>query len=317
MLSSAASAGSCPQELPGTLPGKQLLKGKPLFQEGTVHFTRVPSVLPKWTVPPRGTVRFTLFQTVPPGVKWTVPPRGTVHFVKTDGTPAKRTVPPQNGRYPPLEAPGSLPEAFQKASRRLPRSSQELSTSSQTHPESSQKLPESSRKAFRRLQKLPEGSQKTPRWFPEAPRSSLKGLSERLSEGFQKAPRGSQKAPRSSQKALRRLPDGSQRLPEGSQRQDFAQKGRFPVVSEEKFNSRPRGRQMAEICCQKAPGQDLDPSKRLPTRIWPKRAVSQWSQKGILIAGPKALKLPKFASKGSRPGFGPKGPFPKGPRREF
>ena len=29
----------------------------------------------------------------------------------------------------------------------------------------------------------------------------------------------------------------------------------------------------------------------------PKRAVSQWSQKGILIAGPKAFKRQKFASK--------------------
>jgi len=37
--------------------------------------------------------------------------------------------------------------------------------------------------------------------------------------------------------------------------------------------------------------------KRLPARIWPKRAVSQWSQKGILSADPKALKWPKFASK--------------------
>ena len=32
-------------------------------------------------------------------------------------------------------------------------------------------------------------------------------------------------------------------------------------------------------------------------RIWPRRAVSQWSQKGIFIAGPRALKWHKFASK--------------------
>ena len=39
-------------------------------------------------------------------------------------------------------------------------------------------------------------------------------------------------------------------------------------------------------------------SKGLPARIWPKTAVSQLSHKGILVAGPRALKLPKFAFKG-------------------
>ena len=38
--------------------------------------------------------------------------------------------------------------------------------------------------------------------------------------------------------------------------QVLAQKGRFPRTPEEEFNSRPRGRQMPEICYQKAPGQD-------------------------------------------------------------
>ena len=38
-------------------------------------------------------------------------------------------------------------------------------------------------------------------------------------------------------------------------------------------------------------------SKRLPARIWLKRAVSQGSQKRILTAGPRSLKLPKLASK--------------------
>ena len=85
--------GQLPAGAPRDPSREAIFKGKTLFQEGTVHFTRVPSVLPKWTVPPRGTVRFTLFQTVPPGVKWTVPPRGTVHFGKTDGTLVKRTVP--------------------------------------------------------------------------------------------------------------------------------------------------------------------------------------------------------------------------------
>ena len=41
-------------------------------------------------------------------------------------------------------------------------------------------------------------------------------------------------------------------------------------------------------------------SKRLLARIWSKMAVSQWSQKGILLAGPKALKWQKIASKGPR-----------------
>ena len=39
--------------------------------------------------------------------------------------------------------------------------------------------------------------------------------------------------------------------------QDLAKNGCFPMIPEEKFNSRPRGRQMAESCFQKAPGQDL------------------------------------------------------------
>jgi len=46
--------------------------------------------------------------------------------------------------------------------------------------------------------------------------------------------------------------------------QDLAQNGRFPMIPEEKFNSRPRGRQMAEIA-----------SRRLPARIWQKTAGSQ------------------------------------------
>ena len=59
------------------------------------------------------------------------------------------------------------------------------------------------------------------------------------------------------------------------------------MVPEGDFNCRPTGPQMAEICFQKAP----------PAKICPKRAVSQWAQKGILIAGPRARQLPKFASK--------------------
>jgi hypothetical protein len=51
----------------------------------------------------------------------------------------------------------------------------------------------------------------------------------------------------------------------------WPKKGRFPMVAEGDFNCRPTGRQIAEICFQKAP----------------------------------------------RPRFGPKGPFPNGPRRGF
>ena len=59
-------------------------------------------------------------------------------------------------------------------------------------------------------------------------------------------------------------------------------------------------------------------SKRLPARIWPKTAVSQWSQKGILIAGPRARKWQKFASK-RPPGqdLPQKGRSPMGPEGEF
>jgi len=46
--------------------------------------------------------------------------------------------------------------------------------------------------------------------------------------------------------------------------QDLAKNGRFPMIPEEKFNSRPRDRQMAEICLQKAPGQDLAKNGRFP-----------------------------------------------------
>ena len=38
-------------------------------------------------------------------------------------------------------------------------------------------------------------------------------------------------------------------------------------------------------------------SKRLPARIWPKRAVSQGSQKAALIARLQATKVPKSGSK--------------------
>ena len=46
--------------------------------------------------------------------------------------------------------------------------------------------------------------------------------------------------------------------------QDLAQEGRFPMVLEGDFNCRPKGPQMAEICFQRAPGQDLGQKGRFP-----------------------------------------------------
>ena len=74
--------------------------------------------------------------------------------------------------------------------------------------------------------------------------------------------------------------------PQKAPDQDLAQNGRFPRIPEGEFHCRPRGLQMPELC-----------SKRLLTRIWPKTAISQGSQKGSLIAGRGAAKCKKFASK--------------------
>ena len=134
---------------------------------------------------------------------------------------------------------------------------------------------------------------------------------------LQKAPGqdlGSQEAPRGSQKAPRRLPEGSQKAPG----QDLAQNGRFPRIPEGEFNSRPKGFQMAEICLQKAPGQDLG-SQRLPegSQKAPRRLPkgSQRLPGGSQEAPRRLPEAPRRLSKGSRPGFGPKRPFPKDPRR--
>ena len=56
------------------------------------------------------------------------------------------------------------------------------------------------------------------------------------------------------------------------------------AISEEKFNRRPKGRQMADIC-----------SRDLPAGIWTKTAVSQWSQKRNSIADRRAAKWQKVA----------------------
>ena len=44
----------------------------------------------------------------------------------------------------------------------------------------------------------------------------------------------------------------------------WSKNGRFPRILEGDFNSRPKGRQMPEICLQKAPGQDLAKNGRFP-----------------------------------------------------
>ena len=46
--------------------------------------------------------------------------------------------------------------------------------------------------------------------------------------------------------------------------QDLAKNGRFPMIPEEEFKSRPWGRRMAEIYFQKVPGQDLFKNGRFP-----------------------------------------------------
>ena len=104
----------------------------------------------------------------------------------------------------------------------------------------------------------------------------------KLPEGSQKAPRrfpeGSQKAPRSSQKAPKKLPEGSQKVPRGSQKVPR----RLPEGA------------------QKAP-------RRLP----------ECSQKLLEGSQKTPRRLPEGSHKAPRPGFGPKGPFPNGPRREI
>ena len=133
----------------------------------------------------------------------------------------------------------------------------------------------------------PRGSQKAPRKLPEAPR-------------------GSQNLQKGSQKAPRRLPESSQKLPEAefnSRPQGLAKAESCwdftcrPKGSQIEEICRPKGLQMAEICLPKAPRGSQKALKRLPARIWPKTAVSQGSQKGSLIAGRRASKWQKFASK--------------------
>ena len=89
--------------------------------------------------------------------------------------------------------------------------------------------------------------------------------------------------------------------------QDLAQNGRFPMVPKGNCNCWPRGRQMAESCSQNVPGQDLANNGRFPM-----------VPEGNFNCRPRGGQMAESCSqKGSRPGFGPKRPFPNGPRKEF
>ena len=88
--------------------------------------------------------------------------------------------------------------------------------------------------------------------------------------------------------------------------QDLAQTGNFPRIPEGNFNCRAPSHQNPKIWLQKAPGQGLAQKGRflgIPEGSFNYRAPPPESQ--------------NLAPKGSWPGFGPKGPFPRDPRRRF
>ena len=88
--------------------------------------------------------------------------------------------------------------------------------------------------------------------------------------------------------------------------QDLAQKGRFLGIPEGNFNCRAPSHQNSKIWLQKAPSQDLAQKGRflgIPEGNFSYRAPPPESQ--------------NLAPKGSWPGFAPKEPFPKDPRRQF
>ena len=69
--------------------------------------------------------------------------------------------------------------------------------------------------------------------------------------------------------------------------QDLAQNDRFPMVPEGSFNCRPRAAK-----CQKSA------SKGLLARIWPEKAAWAHFHTSVLIAGGWADQMPKSGSKG-------------------
>jgi hypothetical protein len=54
------------------------------------------------------------------------------------------------------------------------------------------------------------------------------------------------------------------------------------MVPEEKFNSRPKGLEMAESCFQKVPGRDLaqNPEGEVFERVWGRAGESPWEGLG-------------------------------------
>ena len=88
-----------------------------------------------------------------------------------------------------------------------------------------------------------------------------------------------------SWKAFQRPSKSRNLLPLGS-RPGFGPKGRVPGIPEGRFSCR--------LQATKVPKSG---SKRLLARIWPKKAVSQGSQKAVLIARLQATKVPKSGSK--------------------
>ena len=89
--------------------------------------------------------------------------------------------------------------------------------------------------------------------------------------------------------------------------QDLAQNGRFPRIPGGEFNSRPRGRQMPEICFQRAPGQDFAQNGRFP-RI----------PEGEFNSRPRGRQMPEICfQKAPRQDLAQNGRFPRIPEREF
>ena len=112
---------------------------------------------------------------------------------------------------------------------------------------------------------------------------------------------------------------GTPRMAEGcfqkAPGQDLAQTGRVPMVTEGDLNCRPKGPQTAEICFQKAPGQDLAQKEPFPSG--PRRQFN-CRPKGPQIAEKCFQKAPgqDLAQNGRFP-MVPEGNFncrPKGPQ---
>ena len=124
--------------------------------------------------------------------------------------------------------------------------------------------------------------------------------------------------------------------------QDLAQKRRFLGIPECNFNCMAPSHQNPKIWLQKAPGHDLAQKGRFlgipegnfnyrapppesqnlaPKGSWPgfgpKGPFPRDPSRQFYLQGSKPPESQNLALKGSWPGFGPKGPFPRDPRRQF